>query len=104
MTTPIGPVIAVNAAVNGPTPALAAANALAALAREPVTDEVRALYPNENLEFGTGYIIPKPFDRRLFECVSFAVAEAAVKSGVAGIDVDLAAYREELRKRNLARV
>ncbi len=82
---------------------VAAANALAALAREPVTDEVKALYPNENLVFGTDYIIPKPFDRRLFECVSFAVAEAAVKSGVAGKLVDLAAYREELRKRNLAR-
>ena len=82
---------------------VAAAEALAALAREPVTDEVRALYPDENLEFGTDYIIPKPFDRRLFERVSYAVAEAAVKSGVAGREVDLAAYREELRRRNIAR-
>ncbi len=82
---------------------VAAANALAALAREPVTSEVAALYPNEKLEFGTGYIIPKPFDRRLFEVVSYAVAEAAVKSGVARLDVDLAAYRAELAARNKSR-
>ena len=82
---------------------VAAANALAALAREPVTPEVAALYPNEKLEFGTGYIIPKPFDRRLFEVVSYAVAEAAVKSGVARLDVDLAAYRAELAARNKSR-
>ena len=82
---------------------VAAANALANLAREPVTPEVAAIYPNEKLEFGTGYIIPKPFDRRLFECVSFAVAEAAVKTGVARRQVDLAAYRAELAARNAAR-
>ena len=79
---------------------VAAANALAALAREPVTPEVAALYPSEKLEFGTGYIIPKPFDRRLFVEVSYAVAEAAVKSGVAPADTDLAAYRRELEERN----
>ena len=82
---------------------VAAAQALAALAREPVPEEVKALYPNETLEFGTGYIIPKPFDRRLFEVVSFAVAEAAVKTGVARRAVDLAAYRAELAARNAAR-
>ena len=83
---------------------VAAANALAALAREPVPADVQALYPNEKLEFGEGYIIPKPFDRRLFEVVSYAVAEAAVKSGVARKDVDLEAYKRELHARNLARV
>ena len=82
---------------------VAAANALAALAREPVTPEVAALYPNEKLEFGTGYIIPKPFDRRLFVEVSYAVAEAAVKTGVARLDVDLAAYRKDLERRNAER-
>ena len=82
---------------------VAAANALAALAQKPVTDDVKALYPDETLEFGTGYIIPKPFDRRLFVDVSFAVAEAAVKSGVARKAVDLAAYRRELERRNEAR-
>ena len=79
---------------------VAAAQALAALARQPVPNEVKAIYPNETLEFGTGYIIPKPFDRRLFVEVSYAVAEAALKSGVAQKTVDLAAYREELKRRS----
>ena len=82
---------------------VAAAHALAALARQPVPEEVKALYPNETLEFGTGYIIPKPFDRRLFVEVSYAVAEAAVKTGVAQKPVDLVAYRADLERRNAAR-
>ena len=82
---------------------VAAANALANLAQQPVPAEVAALYPNEKLEFGTGYIIPKPFDRRLFVEVSYAVAEAAVKTGVAKKAVDLAAYRRDLEARNAAR-
>ena len=75
---------------------VAAAHALAALARQPITPEVQALYPNEKLEFGTGYIIPKPFDRRLFVEVSHAVAAAAVRTGVAQKPVNLDAYRQEL--------
>ncbi len=62
---------------------VAAANALAALAREPVTPEVAALYPRENLVFGPSYIIPKPFDKRLLQTVPKAVSEAAIVSGVA---------------------
>jgi malate dehydrogenase (oxaloacetate-decarboxylating)(NADP+) len=82
---------------------VAAANALAALAQQPVPEDIKALYPNETLEFGDGYIIPKPFDRRLFVEVSYAVAEAAVKTGVAKLKVDLAEYRKELEARNAAR-
>lgn len=82
---------------------VAAANALAELAQKPVSDDVKALYPNETLEFGIGYIIPKPFDRRLFVEVSYAVAEAAVKTGVARANVDLAAYRADLERRNAER-
>ena len=82
---------------------VAAANALAALARESVPDGVKALYPGEKLEFGTGYIIPKPFDRRLFVEVSAAVAEAAVRSGVARRPRDIAEYRAELAARNESR-
>ena len=82
---------------------VAAANALAALAQQPVPADVAALYPDEKLEFGTGYIIPKPFDRRLFVEVSYAVAEAAVKSGVARLKVDLAEYRRSLEARNATR-
>ena len=83
---------------------VAAANALANLARQPVPDDVKVLYPNEKLEFGTGYIIPKPFDRRLFVEVSFAVAEAAVKTGVARAKIDLEVYRKDLARRNVERV
>ena len=82
---------------------VAAANALAALAQKPVPDDVKALYPGETLEFGEGYLIPKPFDRRLFTEVSFAVAEAAVRSGVARNALDLAAYRQDLERRNETR-
>ena len=82
---------------------VAAANALAMLARQPVPEDVKALYPDETLEFGDGYIIPKPFDRRLFVEVSYAVAEAAVKSGAAAPDVDLVAYRASLEARNAVR-
>ena len=82
---------------------VAAADALANLARREVPEDIKALYPNENLEFGIGYIIPKPFDRRLFVEVSYAVAEAAVKTGVARLDVDLARYRKELEVRNETR-
>jgi malate dehydrogenase (oxaloacetate-decarboxylating)(NADP+) len=66
---------------------VAAANALARLARQPVPEEIKALYPGETLEFGTGYIIPKPFDRRLFVEVSAAVAEAAVRTGVESMEL-----------------
>ncbi|MGN0843335.1 MAG: malic enzyme-like NAD(P)-binding protein [Kiritimatiellia bacterium] len=84
---------------------VAAAHALAALAQQPVTPEVAALYPDEKLEFGLGYIIPKAFDRRLFVEVSYAVAEAAVKTGVAKCPpADLAAYKAELVRRNEERM
>ena len=82
---------------------VAAAKALAELARQPVTDEVQAVYPNEKLTFGPSYIIPKPFDRRLFVEVSYAVAEAAVQSGAAPADTDLAAVKAALVERNAGR-
>ncbi len=61
----------------------AAATALAELARQPVPEEIQALYQDAQLTFGPHYIIPKPFDRRLLVTVPVAVAEAAVMSGVA---------------------
>jgi len=82
---------------------VAASEALAALAREAVPADVQALYPQEKLSFGNGYIIPKPFDRRLFVEVSFAVAKAAVASGAAPADTDLAALRAGLEARNASR-
>jgi len=62
---------------------LAAARALAELAREPVPRSVLDAYGLERLEFGPGYLIPKPFDPRLLTTVAPAVARAAVESGVA---------------------
>ncbi len=83
---------------------VAAAHALARLAQQPVPDDVKKIYPSEDLVFGTGYIIPKPFDRRLFVEVSYAVAEAAVKTGVAKCPpADMAAYKASLEARNRAR-
>ena len=79
---------------------IAAAQALAEVAREPVPGHIRDLfYPEETLEFGRNCVIPKPFDRRLFVEVSFAVATAAVESGAAPA-VDLEQYRLKLNERN----
>ncbi|OHD08016.1 MAG: malate dehydrogenase [Spirochaetes bacterium GWD1_27_9] len=62
---------------------LAASFALSKIAKEPVTDEVKKAYNIKELSFGKDYIIPKPFDSRVFIEVSMAVAEAAIKTGVA---------------------
>jgi malate dehydrogenase (oxaloacetate-decarboxylating)(NADP+) len=76
---------------------MAASFALAALAKEPVNDEIREIYPNEKLEFGKEYIIPKPFDRRVLTWVSSAVAEAAMETGVARLHInDLEQYKKLL--------
>ena len=81
---------------------VAAAEALATVAQLEVPSYVKDLYGGEVLEFSDQYVIPKPFDRRLFVEVSAAVAQAAVESGVAD-KIDLDQYRKELEKRNLDR-
>ena len=79
---------------------IAAAQALAALARETVPEEVAAAYGGAIPKFGNDYIIPAPFDPRLMEVVSCAVAQAAMDTGVAQKSVeDMDAYRAELRGR-----
>ncbi len=79
---------------------IAAAQALAALAREAVPDEVAAAYGGGERKFGADYIIPAPFDPRLIEAVPTAVAKAAMASGVARKPIeDEAAYRTSLRAR-----
>ena len=79
---------------------IAAAEAIAELAREPVPEEVAAAYGGRSQSFGRDYIIPAPFDPRLMETVSAAVAEAAVQSGVAQKPIaNMEAYRQELRAR-----
>ncbi|MGE0715989.1 MAG: phosphate acyltransferase, partial [Alphaproteobacteria bacterium] len=79
---------------------IAAAEALAALAREDVPDELDSLYAGKRLRYGPDYIIPVPFDPRLIEQVPAAVAKAAMDSGVARKPIaDMAAYRRQLRGR-----
>ena len=79
---------------------IAAAEAIAMLAREDVPDAVADAYGGEALQYGTDYIIPAPFDPRLISAVSSAVAEAAMKSGVARKPIeDLSRYRRQLSAR-----
>jgi malate dehydrogenase (oxaloacetate-decarboxylating)(NADP+) len=76
---------------------LAATTALASLAREEVPDTVRGAYDGSEISFGREYLIPTPFDHRVLFHVAPAVAEAAMKTGMARIDVDLDEYRDRLR-------
>jgi malate dehydrogenase (oxaloacetate-decarboxylating)(NADP+) len=79
---------------------IAAAHALAELAREAVPDEVAAAYSGAHYTYGRDYIIPVPFDPRLIVRVSSAVAEAAMKTGVARRPIgDMDAYRRRLSAR-----
>ncbi len=79
---------------------MAAAEAIAKLAREPVPDVVLKAYGKDALQFGKDYIIPTPFDPRLIYEVSTAVAKAAIESGVARkIISDWDQYHKELSQR-----
>lgn len=79
---------------------IAAAEALASLAREEVPDEVAAAYHGSRMQFGPGYLIPVPFDPRLISRIPVAVARAAMESGVARKAIaDLDAYAGELSAR-----
>ena len=79
---------------------IAAARALAELARQQVPEEVAAAYGGTTPRFGEDYIIPAPFDPRLMEIVPAAVAQAAMDSGVATRPIlDMASYRTSLRAR-----
>ena len=71
--------------------------AIAQLAKEPVPEEVKKIYPKENLVFGRDYILPKAFDSRLLYTVAPAVAKAAMMTGVARSPIsDWDKYREYL--------
>ena len=78
---------------------VAAAEALADLAREDVPDAVVKAYGDDPLQFGPDYIIPKPLDSRVLFEVTPAVARAAIESGVARRKVDLDTYVEDLEAR-----
>jgi len=79
---------------------IAAAEALAQLARDEVPEEVSAAYSGRKMEFGREYIIPTPFDPRLITTIPVAVAQAAIKTKVATKQItDFDAYRMELAAR-----
>jgi malate dehydrogenase (oxaloacetate-decarboxylating)(NADP+) len=79
---------------------LAAAKAIAKLAKEPVPEIVTKAYGENNLSFGRFYLIPKPVDPRLITTIAPAVAKAAIDSGVAKKEIkDWDAYEIELQKR-----
>jgi malate dehydrogenase (oxaloacetate-decarboxylating)(NADP+) len=79
---------------------LAASKALAALAKEPVPDVVSQAYGGKKFSFGPEYIVPKPFDPRVIEWVTVAVAKQACIEGVAAKPItDWDKYREQLKQR-----
>ena len=79
---------------------IAAAHAIAQLAREAVPEEVAAAYGGMQARYGNDYIIPAPFDPRLMEVVPMAVAKAAMDTGVATRPIlDMEEYRQTLRAR-----
>jgi len=79
---------------------VAAAEAIAKLAREDVPDEVVAAMGGERPHYGKDYIIPSTFDPRLISVIPAAVAKAAIESGVARINIDnFEVYKEQLKQR-----
>lgn len=78
---------------------MAAVTAIADLAKQPVPQEVKQIYNNKDLTFGTHYFIPTPVDPRLITEVSSAVAKAAIQSGVARKKItDFDAYKKHLQQ------
>jgi len=75
---------------------IAASQALARLAKEPVTPEVLRAYGLDHLEFGPDYIVPKPLDPRVCQWEAPAVARAAIESGAARARIDLENYPRHL--------
>ena len=81
---------------------IAAARAMADLAREEVPAEIRKMLGKDSLKFGKDYVIPNPFDPRVFAVISTAVAKAAVDDGVARVkEFDAAAYKKRLEAKKL---
>jgi len=78
---------------------MAAAKALAALAKEPIPSDILDAYGVKELSFGMDYVIPKALDHRMLEWEAPAVAQAAMDSGVARATVDIPQYKKDLRAR-----
>ena len=78
---------------------MAATHALAELAKQDVPEAVAQAYGETTFRFGRNYLIPKPFDPRVLLYVAPAVARAAMQTGVARVQIDLTAYRNQLEAR-----
>ncbi len=78
---------------------VAAARSLASLAKEPVPSSVTKAYGKETFEYGPDYIVPKPFDPRVLVWESVAVAQAAIDTGAARINIDIDEYRDQLEEK-----
>ncbi len=79
---------------------MAAAKALADLAKEPVPESIKKAYGGREFSFGRDYIVPKPFDPRVIEWEAVAVAKAACEEGLAKYPItDWDGYAERLRER-----
>ncbi|KDE59260.1 NAD-binding malic protein [Halostagnicola sp. A56] len=78
---------------------VAAASALAELARQDVPDAVVKAYGDDPIQYGSEYIIPKPVDPRVLFRIAPAVAEAAIESGAARTEIDIDEYEEQLEAR-----
>jgi len=88
--------------VINPEMKIAAANALAALAKESVPQDICDIYGVKELKYGLDYIIPKPFDPRVLEWEAAAVAQAAMDTGVARKTLNIEQYKKDLRSRMAA--
>ncbi len=76
----------------------AAAYALADLAKEPVSEDMKIAYNNPDLKYGKDYVIPKPLSKDVVVWVASAVAQAAVDEGIAGVEsFDIDEYKEHLK-------
>lgn len=82
---------------------IAAAYALASLAKQGADESVAKAYGQARFDFGAEYIVPKPFDPRVLIWESTAVAQAAMQTGVARVEIDIEAYRERLEKKIFAK-
>lgn len=82
---------------------IAAAYALASLAKQGADESVAKAYGQARFDFGAEYIVPKPFDPRVLIWESTAVAQAAMQTGVARVKIDIEAYRERLEKKIFAK-
>lgn len=78
---------------------VAAAYSLANLAKQGADENVAKAYGEKSFEFGPEYIVPKPFDPRVLVWESVAVAEAAMKTGVSRIEIDIDEYRDKLERK-----